>query len=269
MRRGEFVAFHVQLDRGRLFSGEQETLWNLNEQELHERILGPRKHGHAVWVGGVEFRWEGTKAQIFAGPQTQEIPDYTPILGPAAYSFGGLLTDVTDEYISGPAGNEMEKRTSVETIEELQESVFLVHGRSIARKEETARFLEQVLPTDQRLVILGDLPHEGQTLLEKFERAATTTGFAVVLLTPDDEGRLVGDRNWEGRARQNVIFELGFFFGKLGRGRVSVLHETGVSSLSDISGLGHIPLDSTGGWKLQLVRELKAAGISASLDRII
>lgn len=38
-------------------------------------------------------------------------------------------------------------------------------------------------------------------------------GFAVVLLTPDDVGRSVKETDLKGRARQNVILELGYLQG--------------------------------------------------------
>lgn len=68
------------------------------------------------------------------------------------------------------------------------------------------------------------------------------------------------------RGRQNVIFELGFFFGKLGRDRVAVLLGPGVGEPSDINGLVYIPVDEAGAWKYQLGRELQSAGIDAALD---
>jgi hypothetical protein len=63
------------------------------------------------------------------------------------------------------------------------------------------------------------------------------------------------------RARQNVIFELGFFVGKVGRHKAFALVEKGVALPSDIHGLIYIPLDPGNAWRLLLVRELNAAGI--------
>jgi len=60
----------------------------------------------------------------------------------------------------------------------------------------------------------------------------------------------------EPRARQNVIFELGFFFGLLGRDNVCVLYENGVELPSDVQGLMYKPLDEEANWKAELEREL-------------
>jgi predicted nucleotide-binding protein len=64
------------------------------------------------------------------------------------------------------------------------------------------------------------------------------------------------------------VFELGFFFGKLGRRRVAVLLESNVEKPSDIDGLVYVSVDSAGAWKYALARELAAAGISVDQSRI-
>ena len=143
--------------------------------------------------------------------------------------------------------------------------VFIVHGRDNEAKETVARFLAQL---ELNPVILHEQPNKGSTIIEKFERHAQPA-FAVVLLTPDDVGALQGDEdNLNPRARQNVIFELGFFIGSLGRGRVCALTKGNVEIPSDYEGVVYIPLDDTGGWKMSLVRELKTAGLDVDANRV-
>jgi predicted nucleotide-binding protein len=142
--------------------------------------------------------------------------------------------------------------------------VFLVHGRDTAARETVARFLESA--GNQRLVILHEQPNRGQTLIEKFEKHATSAKYAVVLLTADDEGAGQGDVP-RPRARQNVVFELGFFFGRLGRDRVAVLYESDVELPSDVDGLAYISLAKN--WQAELVRDLRDAGLDFSLDRAL
>lgn len=69
------------------------------------------------------------------------------------------------------------------------------------------------------------------------------------------------------RARQNVVFELGYFTGRLGRKMVCTLYEEGVETPSDYHGIVYIPLDSAGTWRILLARELKAAGFEIDLNR--
>jgi predicted nucleotide-binding protein len=137
--------------------------------------------------------------------------------------------------------------------------VFIVHGHDEARMHELARFLRTL--TGFEPVILHEQPNMGAVLIEKLETSAATTGFAVVLLTADDMGRANRETELKPRGRQNVIFEMGFFFGALRRGHVAVLLEEGIEHPSDITGLVYTPLDGRGAWKATLAREIEAAGI--------
>ena len=89
-------------------------------------------------------------------------------------------------------------------------------------------------------------------------------GYAVVLATGDDAGRRKGADELQPRPGQNVVLELGFFLGKLGRDKVAVLREPGVELPSDYDGVMYISLDSAGAWKLVLMRELKRAGLDVN-----
>lgn len=145
--------------------------------------------------------------------------------------------------------------------------IFVVHGSDLGRANEVTRILDRATTRDA--VILHEQANAGATVLEKFERHAAEAAFAVVILTADDEGRRRGDDGaLVPRGRQNVIFELGFFFGLLERGRVAVLLDPDVEQPSDIHGLVYIALDSAGAWKLALARELESAGIAVNRGRI-
>ena len=139
--------------------------------------------------------------------------------------------------------------------------VFLVHGHDDSARESTARFLEKM---GLEAIILHEQPNAGRTIIEKVERYAEVA-FAVVLLTPDDVGG-TANNSLNPRARQNVILELGYFIGKLGRANVAALVKGDVEKLSDYDGVVYIALDAAGAWKLQLARELKTAGLSIDLN---
>jgi predicted nucleotide-binding protein len=143
-------------------------------------------------------------------------------------------------------------------------TVFVVHGRSEAPKEAVARFLGRI--STLQPVILREQANSGRTIIEKFEDYAATAAFAVVLLTGDDEGRLRGHDELQPRARQNVVFELGFFVAFLTRARVAVLYEPGVELPSDMSGVLYTELDPAGGWRLELAKEMQAAGLKVDLN---
>lgn len=142
--------------------------------------------------------------------------------------------------------------------------VFIVHGHDEAAKETVARFLERLHLT---VIILHEQPNRGKTIIEKFEEHSDVP-FAVVLLTPDDKGyavRLGGDEHH--RARQNVVFELGYFMGKLGRGRVCALHKSSLELPSDYSGILYIPME--GSWKFELAKELKQVFPDIDMNGVI
>jgi predicted nucleotide-binding protein len=137
--------------------------------------------------------------------------------------------------------------------------VFVVHGRNEAVKRAVARFLRKL-----RLepIILQERPNKGKTLIEKFEANSNDVEFAVVLLTPDDSGGPASKlKNRHPRARQNVILELGYFIGKLGRDKVCPILVPRVETPSDIHGVVYVPYDATGIWRRILAKEISAAGI--------
>jgi Predicted nucleotide-binding protein containing TIR -like domain len=142
--------------------------------------------------------------------------------------------------------------------------VFLVHGHDERFLHETARFLEKL---QQDVTVLREQPSQGRTIIEKFETAADV-GFAVVLLTNDDKGgpTTAKEADMRPRARQNVIFELGYFIGKLGRKRVCALFAEGTELPSDYSGVLYVKLDAHGAWRLELAKELKAAGLPVDMN---
>lgn len=138
--------------------------------------------------------------------------------------------------------------------------VFIVHGRDDRRKLDFARTIHALTGTEP--TVLHEQPNGGQVLIEKFETSAGRAGFAVVLLTADDFGRANTDDSEEPRARQNVVFEMGFFFGALGRDRVAVFLDEGVEEPGDVRGIVYTAIDPAGAWKIALARELDAAGLT-------
>jgi len=142
--------------------------------------------------------------------------------------------------------------------------VFVVHGHDDAMRETVARFLSKV---DLEPVILHEQANKGRTVIEKVE-ANSDVGFAVILLSPDDEGRKKGDPELEPRARQNVLLELGYFLGHLGRERVCALRRGQVSIPSDFAGVVWEAFDDNGGWKLRLGKELEAAGYQIDWKKV-
>jgi predicted nucleotide-binding protein len=144
--------------------------------------------------------------------------------------------------------------------------VFVVHGHDDGAKEGVARFLEKL---DLKAIILQEQPNRGRTIIEKFVDYAREVGFAVVLLTPDDLRGGATDESQTARARQNVIFELGYFVGSLGRGRACLLRKGEVEIPSDLYGVVYTHMDSASAWKIELARELKDAGFEFDASKVL
>lgn len=145
------------------------------------------------------------------------------------------------------------------------EEVFIVHGHDEALRESVARCISKL---GLNPIILHERPNEGRTIIAKFDEESSPAGFAVVLLTPDDVGHPLGvETETKPRARQNVIFEMGYFMGRLGMGRVCALYREGVELPSDLQGIVYIKVD--GNWKLDFARELKSAGFDIDVSGLI
>ena len=158
-----------------------------------------------------------------------------------------------------------EKKSHIPRAENAKK-VFILHGHNDALKTAAARLLTKL---QLEPVILHEQPNKGRTIIEKF-LDYTDVAFALVLLTADDRGGLAGEtpENYSLRARQNVILELGFFVGSLGRERVAAIYEHGVEIPSDYSGVLFIPHDTAGLWQYKAAKEMKAIGIKIDLNHI-
>lgn len=162
------------------------------------------------------------------------------------------------QFCDEPAGGD----EAAEPVAATGDEIFIIHGRDEARKESVARLVGE--GTDRSVVILHEQPDKARTVIEKLEQVARNAGFAIALLTADDVGGLRvenEDPTLEPRARQNVIFEAGYFMAALGRSRVVLLYDEGVAAPSDMGGMLYIPIDAGGAWRMKLARELNAAGI--------
>ncbi|TKB23092.1 hypothetical protein FCL47_23950 [Desulfopila sp. IMCC35006] len=145
--------------------------------------------------------------------------------------------------------------------------VFVVHGHDNEAKQGTARFLERL---GLQPIILHEQASSGRTIIEKFETYSGDIAFAVILLTPDDVGAAAKEAaNLNKRARQNVIMELGYFMGRLGRGRVCALHKGDVELPSDYQGVLYIGMDDAGAWRAKLAQEFVQAKLPIDLTGLL
>jgi predicted nucleotide-binding protein len=136
--------------------------------------------------------------------------------------------------------------------------VFVVHGRDEATR---TKIVEVLTSLGLQAIVLHEQPNMGRHLLTKFIDEADLVGFAVVIMTDDDAGKEKSSKELQPRARQNVVFELGYLIAHLGQERVCALVTPGLETPSDFDGIVYVKIDTDNRWKAELRRELVAAGM--------
>lgn len=202
-----------------------------------------------------------------------DFSDYSLILGATedkyrnAWEAGkkklvNLIETMIEEIKTFPIVSEETKSKS--EVNKSFRKIFIVHGHDNEMVQTVARFVSK-LGFDP--VILREQPNQGRTIIEKFENYSDTD-FAIALFSPDDLGKAKNDDKLNPRPRQNVVFELGFFIGKLARKNVVVLHREvdDFEMLSDYKGVLFEPYRD--GWEFEVAKEIIAAGFEVDLNRL-
>lgn len=151
------------------------------------------------------------------------------------------VADHPEEILDRPAPAPQEESDSVAAPAPKGNAVFIVHGHdelNLLRLKELLRDRYTLEP-----IVLAGEAGKGRSIIEKFEDEAQRAAFAFVLLTPDDVIRKNEDEY--SQARPNVIFELGWFYGRLGRDRVCILFKKGTKIHSDLDGVSRIEFDGS------------------------
>jgi predicted nucleotide-binding protein len=270
--------FHVRITQASN-DAHDETKLDLTEEQLRERFLGPYERGEPILINGKTIvssdlgririsQSESDSRPLIAEVKQRDRNSSVFIAGGPSYEWqaAGLADDITDNLIQGPPGYRTHSQIAITSAETASsDKVFVVHGHDHVLKNDLEVFLHEV---GLEPIVLHRQADEGLTLIEKIERHSDVN-YAIVLLTPDDVGYTAAEyakpqtkRKPEQRARQNVIFELGFFAGRLGRSRVCCLYKSGVVWPSDLSGFVYKEVkDSIEQIGHPLTRELRAAGL--------
>jgi predicted nucleotide-binding protein len=259
--------FNFQVKNQQEFDNNQEDFYRWNDYNLEylkQSFNNPHNEykkayddagiwGGFMFIGGPPPS-PAEKLQEFKEKIESKVKNLKNLLAKAE-----LLKCTVDSEINSPASGLPNK------IPEDSKNIFIVHGHDERTKIEVARTVEKL---GLNPIILHEKANEGKTIIEKFE-VHSNVGFAIVLMTCDDLGKSKTSNDEKYRARQNVILEMGYFTGKLGRSRVFPLFESGVELPSDLYGLLYIPLDEIGNWKFSLVKELRAIGYQVDANKIL
>lgn len=193
--------------------------------------------------------------QLHLGARPQSVAVVSPTEAPA------LAADIARQIRASSEPTQDETRPT---------SVFVVHGHSSEALGHLEDYLSSVGVT---AIVLSRQDESPQSLFQKFMSIATKARFAIVLLGADDYGAScrqydtanVGDRALQFRARQNVILELGFFYGRLGWENVFVVYQEpdrvfpNFERPSDLDGVVFDSFSDVA-WRKKLSTKLSAAG---------
>lgn len=211
------------------------------------------QHGkQLVLAEGTKANWYGSGKVVVQGKDSEE---------------KNLLNSVVNGGASATTTTSPQSTTTATGASPIKEpKVFVVYGHDTAARDQLELLL---LRMNIRPVILSNMAPDGKTIIEALI-ANTDVPYAVVLLTPDDEGNIAGqDDEKKPRARQNVVLEMGMFLAKLGREKVTILHKGSLELPSDINGLIYIPFkDSVQETKNKLAASLQKAGFYIDIEHL-
>ena len=160
--------------------------------------------------------------------------------------------------------------------------VLIINGQNEKLREQVIVYLQSL---KLEPVLIEKSHGAEETLIDRFESYSQQSAFALVFLTGDEIGKPAPANSIEPsnfgtakksemaryrvakeriemkkrRARENELFELGYFIGSMGRARVRVLSEEIFERPSDVDGILYIPLDER--WKERLLEELRDARV--------
>ena len=140
------------------------------------------------------------------------------------------------------------------------DEIFVVHGHDEEMKDDVEQF---ILDIGLKPIIFHKALNHSRSIIQKLNDLSNVN-FVIILLSGDDYGysRYTNHENAKLRARQNVIFEMGFFLGKIGQNRTFSLFKSSENFEfpSDLAGVLYEPYDANGNWKVKLIEEIKLVG---------
>lgn len=247
----ELVAIVAHAKNGHSFALAKERLRRWKTRTV--TLLSDQIH-HAE---GEKLR-RRVKTSFIAGAHIRNLVDEARMYSGFLLSLREELDKYPEHVLSGPPMRDVSPPPVEVTQPTGSRTVFLVHGHD---ETNTSR-LEQLLRRRWHLepIVLSLEPGKGRTLIEKFEQEAQRSAYAIVLFTPDDLVEVSDTKYFQ--ARPNAIFELGWFYGRLGRQRVCILFKKGTKIPSDLDGITRIEFDDSVGEKIEEIEnELREAGL--------
>lgn len=222
------------------------TVWHTNVERYLEKKYGNK----SLELRKLRMRPFGPIATVIGAPHDESI-ECVRDMSATLLELKGYLEEENDGIMQ-----------ACEQVSSPSDRVFIIHGHDGEIKEAVARLLEKqgIEP-----IILNEQANQGQTIIEKFERY-TDVNAAIALFTNDDIGSAKNSDDKKPRARQNVVFEAGYFMGKLGRNKVILIAEKGIEIPSDLHGVVYT---DRGNWQFEVCKELSVMGYTIDLNKLL
>ena len=226
-------------------SSEEFTTWRTRVERTLERIYGAQSKEYKDFINrpfcSLVF---SSNSDIYA----DDVEACHDALLTTRAKLKVYLDEFADDLIDVPDDQKNE-------VMHYYNKVFIVHGHDGELKQQVARLLEK---QDIEAIILNEKPNRGRTIIEKIEEYAEGVDAAICLYTSDDE-MVDGSK----RARQNVVFETGYFCGKIGRENTIIVAESEALNLSDLDGIVYV---SKNNWEIDVLKELKDIGYQIDMN---
>lgn len=253
--------------------------YNIPQEELVRTFITPFTSGQPFWfMGRLLNPLKVVKVALFWSRNTADkicLPNQEPLV--AAKDKKYLLDSVLKGKVKGVYLC-TEKYLSVDTTITSSSNlgvlggirrIFVISGSDDAMKQAVATTLTKLELTP---VVMHEQPGHGRKIFDQLSDYVDIE-FAVVLLSPDEFAYAKEEPQTKRklRPRQDVLFALGFFLGKLGKNNVLVFYKEceNFEVPTDFEGIKFVPFDDLDSWKLALVRELITSGYQVDVKRII
>jgi predicted nucleotide-binding protein len=255
--------------------------FNVNQEELVRTFASPFIAGKPFWfMGRLLNPIKVTKTIIFWSYETADklsLPNKENLLvaKDKRYLIESILKSkvkgtyvCTEKFLSSPEKNKAATQSGTATSWDTRRRIFVVSGSDSEMKQALTEALTRLglVP-----LLLCEEPSQGRKIVERFIDYADI-GFAVVLLSPDDfvyAGNEAPSKR-KLKPRQDVVFELGFILGKIGKDKVLAFYKEHEGfEIPDFEGIRLVAFDNRESWKLAIVRELAKSGFQIDADRII
>jgi predicted nucleotide-binding protein len=268
---------YIEYEKDREKSGIR---FNVPEEELVRTFVIPFNEGQPFWFKGRLLNpakvqkallfWSYEDGSKLVLPNREEIVSHKDPKFVMENICAGKVKNVqicTEKFLTSPKKNvdaPSSATISSSTNVNSKRKVFIVHGKDETMKKALVDALEMLWLEP---IVLHQQPNRGEDLVEQFA-SYSAVSFAVILLSPDEytctKGETVDKRRF--RSGQDVIFELGFFVGRLGEGNVLALFKESADFEVPLNhtGLLFAPFDEKASWKMRLLTALASSGFDVN-----